>query len=67
MGWTGRVEVTFIVGLNGYVKESRVIKSSSYAVLDRKVLDALREAAPFPKPPAETKLTIPVNFQLTNG
>ena len=62
MGWQGKVQVSFIIASDGSVKDIRIIQSSGFEILDRKAIETVKETAPFPKPPAEAKLVIPITF-----
>ncbi|MEQ8202431.1 MAG: energy transducer TonB [Smithellaceae bacterium] len=64
VGWQGRVLVSFIIMEDGRVTNIKIVKSSGHAVLDRNVLETIREVQPFPKPPVRAELFIPVNYVL---
>ena len=64
MGWQGLVQLSFIIASDGSVKDIRIIQSSGFEVLDRKAVETVKETAPFPKPPAEARLVIPITFRL---
>lgn len=64
MGWQGLVQLSFIIASDGSVKDVKIIQSSGFEVLDRKAMETVKETAPFPKPPAEARLVIPINFRL---
>ncbi len=66
----GRVTIRFVITLEGNVKAATVLKTSRHRVLDTAALQAVKDAAPFPKPPrrffkAEITLELPVVFELT--
>jgi len=63
-GWEGKVVVSFIVCIDGSAKDMAIKKSSGIDVLDRSALEAIKKASPFPKPPAEAVLIIPVVYKL---
>jgi len=63
-GWEGKVVVSFIVCVDGYAKDMAIKESSGIDVLDRSALEAIKKASPFPKPPAEAVLIIPVVYKL---
>ncbi|VBB45513.1 conserved hypothetical protein [uncultured Desulfatiglans sp.] len=48
----GRVKVKFVITLDGNIQDLEIVESSRHADLDTAALRAVREAAPFPKPPA---------------
>ena len=64
MGWKGKVIVAFVIRENGTVKNSRVVRSSGYDVLDHNTLKTIRDAQPFPKPPVKAELVIPIVYKL---
>jgi len=64
VGWQGRVLVSFVIMEDGRVTNIKIVKSSGHAVLDRNVLETIREVQPFPKPPVRAELFIPVNYVL---
>jgi len=41
-----------------------VVESSGHGILDRNVVDTIREVQPFPKPPVRAELVIPVVYVL---
>jgi protein TonB len=64
MGWEGRVVVSFLVLSDGSVRDVRVVQGSGHSALDRGAVDAVRKAAPFPRPPAEAEIITPVVYRL---
>jgi protein TonB len=48
----GRVKVQFMLSADGALMDIKVIKSSRHQELDEAALDAIKEASPFPRPPA---------------
>jgi protein TonB len=63
-GWEGKVTVSFVIFSDGLTKNLRVMKSSSVEVLDRSAMEAVKDASPFPKPPAEAQIIIPIVYKL---
>ena len=66
----GRVTIHFIILSDGNVKSVKVLKTSRYEILDQAALRALKDACPFPRPPArlfkgEIPLEITIVFELT--
>jgi protein TonB len=64
MGWEGKVITSFIVSSGGYVRDVRISKSSGYEILDENALKAITNASPFPKPPVEAQIIIPILYRL---
>jgi protein TonB len=64
MGWQGKVKVSFFISANGYAKGIKIVESSGVGALDKNAVEAVKSASPFPKPPAEAQLIIPIFYQL---
>jgi protein TonB len=64
MGWEGKVVVAFLVLSDGSVRDVRVVQGSGHPALDRGAVEAVRKAAPFPRPPAEAEVITPVVYRL---
>jgi protein TonB len=64
MGWDGKVIVSFIISSEGYTRNIMISKSSGHEILDENVVKAVKRASPFPKPPVEAQIIIPVLYQL---
>jgi protein TonB len=64
MGWQGKVVLSFVIKPNGTVKEAQMMQGSGHEVLDQSALEALKESAPFPQPPVEARITIPIVYRL---
>jgi protein TonB len=65
MGWEGKVVVAFQLLSDGSVRDVRVVQGSGHAALDRGAIDAVRNAAPFPRAPVEAEVITPVVYRLT--
>lgn len=63
-GWMGRVTVSFVIAYNGYAKDIKVIKSSGFRILDKSAKEAVSRSSPFPHPPAEARIIIPILYTL---
>lgn len=66
MGWSGKLAVEFVVGMDGSAETVRVVKSSGVPLLDNDARDTVIRSAPFPKPPVSARLVIPVEYHLEN-
>lgn len=64
MGWEGKVVVSFIVCADGYAKDVRIKEGSGVEMLDRNAIETVKKASPFPMPPAEAQLLIPIKYSL---
>jgi len=64
MGWEGKVITSFIVSSGGYARDVRISKSSGYEILDKNAIKAINNASPFPKPPVEAQIIIPILYRL---
>jgi len=62
--WEGQVVVSFVILLDGGVKDIRVVKSSGREILDKSAMEAVTIASPFPRPPATIELKVPVTYKL---
>ena len=60
----GRVIVSFVVRLDGSIKDLIIKQSSGHSILDKNVIRAVKRAAPFPPPPVEAKVIIPITYRL---
>jgi protein TonB len=64
MGWQGKVRISFFVSSDGDAEGIRIVESSGIAAVDRSALEAVKKASPFPKPPAEARISIPISYRL---
>ncbi|GAX62613.1 periplasmic protein [Candidatus Scalindua japonica] len=64
MSMEGDVILSFIVCLDGNVKGIKVNKSSGFSILDDNAEQAVRKASPFPPPPVEVRIVIPITYKL---
>jgi periplasmic protein TonB len=63
-GWQGKVLLSFVIMADGNVRELKVVKSSGFILLDRNAIETVRDTAPFPRPPGEAQLVIPITYHL---
>jgi protein TonB len=63
-GVEGKVVLSFVIMADGTVKDIKVLVSSGYAMLDKNAVDTVKSSAPFPKPPANAELRMPINYVL---
>jgi protein TonB len=63
-GWEGRVDVSFIIKKNGHIENLTVSSSCGFKALDESALAAVRAAVPFPPPPVEANIIVPLVFGL---
>jgi periplasmic protein TonB len=66
----GRVTVRFVLTTDGSVRDVAVITHSPHKVLDQAAMEAVRTAAPFPRPPStlfdrDLPLELTIVFELT--
>jgi len=64
MGWAGKVIISFIVCTDGHARDITIREGSGIELLDKNAVVAVQNASPFPKPPIEAQLTIPINYRL---
>jgi len=63
-GWQGKVLLSFVITADGSVRALKVIKSSGFILLDKNAIETVRDTAPFPRPPDEAQLVIPITYHL---
>ena len=63
MGWEGKATVSFIVKSDGRAKNIKIKNSSGIEILDRSSIEAVEKASPFPRPPAEAQIIIPISYK----
>lgn len=63
-GRQGRVVLSFIVTADGSVKALKVVQGSGHKTLDRGAIETVRGAGPFPRPPEEAQIVIPITYRL---
>lgn len=66
----GRVRVHFVLGSDGSVRDVTISRGTRYSELNTAALDAVRSAAPFPRPPStlfkgDLALELIIVFELT--
>ncbi|MDY6906519.1 MAG: energy transducer TonB [Thermodesulfobacteriota bacterium] len=66
----GRVNVRFLITSDGMVSSLEIAKEARHELLNKAALEAVRSAAPFPRPPADMfdgplRIEVTVMFQLT--
>jgi len=64
MGWEGQVRISFTILANGESRDIRVIQGSGREVLDRNAIEAVRNASPFPRPPVQAQIIVPIVYRL---
>jgi periplasmic protein TonB len=62
--WQGTVILSFIINADGSVRAFKIMQSSGYRLLDRSAVETVRIAEPFPAPPGEAQLVIPISYRL---
>lgn len=64
MGSQGRVKISFFISSDGHAKSIKITDSSGIGALDENAIEAVKRASPFPKPPVEALIIIPISYQL---
>lgn len=64
MGWQGKVILSFVITKEGSVRKFKIIRSSGFTLLDKSAIETVCDTAPFPKPPCEAELVIPIIYRL---
>jgi protein TonB len=65
MNWSGRTLVAFTVTQDGGAEDVRVLETSGFPILDTCAVEAVRKAAPFPKPQVRAEIVLPVAFRIS--
>ncbi len=60
----GRVTIQFMIAADGQIYSLKVVKQARYSILDKAALDAVKKAAPFPRPPPNL-FKEPLNVEIT--
>jgi len=64
MGWQGKVLISFTVLADGMVKNIRVVESCGFKALDSSAINTVKRCTPFPRPPLEAEITLPITYRL---
>ena len=64
MGWTGKILVQFTIRNDGEVADIAILSSSGHDQLDDNVISAIQRTSPFPKPPVQAQLILPISYSL---
>jgi protein TonB len=65
MNWSGRTLVAFTVTQDGGAEDVRILETSGFPILDTCAVEAVRKAAPFPKPQVRAEIVLPVAFRMS--
>jgi protein TonB len=61
----GRVIISVTIGAGGEISELKITQSSGHKILDRSVVKAVKESAPFSSPPdGPVTVIVPIQFRL---
>jgi protein TonB len=63
-GIQGSAELAFTILMDGSVQDVRITVSSGEALLDEAAIDAIFRSAPFPQPPEQARIAVPIVFRL---
>lgn len=63
-GWTGKVVIAFVISIDGNVKDIKITEGTGFEILDKNAVETVKKISPFPKPPVEAQLVIPVKYSL---
>jgi protein TonB len=63
-GLSGKARVSFVILENGQVVNIKILNSTGYEILDLNLIETIKEAAPFPKPPIKAELRVPIFYRL---
>lgn len=60
----GTVLVMFTINRDGHISGLQVADSSGSSLLDQNAMEAVKDAAPFPRPPVVAQLKVPIVYSL---
>lgn len=63
-GWIGKVKISFVIANNGRAQDIKIVQSSGFKILDKSAKEAVSRSSPFPHPPAEARVIIPILYTL---
>lgn len=64
MGWEGKVVIAFTILSDGNAKDVRVREGCGIDILNNDAIEAVKKASPFPKPPVEAQVILPIVYKL---
>lgn len=64
-GQEGTVMVAFTIKKDGSIAAPQIVTGSGHTLLDENALQAIQNAAPFPRPPVMAQMRVPVVYRLT--
>jgi TonB family protein len=64
LGLTGKVRIAFTIDIDGSVRGIRLVSGSGYGILDDDVVETVRRTAPFPKPPMQMRIVLPIDYHV---
>lgn len=56
--------MSFVILESGNVADITVVATTGYEILDQSAVSAIKEAAPFPKPPRRTTINLSVPYKV---
>ena len=64
LGLKGKVTVAFILKKDGTVEDISILTSSGYEILDSNVVETISKIAPFPRPPGQAHVVLPIDYNI---
>ncbi|MEA3544132.1 MAG: TonB family protein [Thermodesulfobacteriota bacterium] len=61
---SGKVNLHFMITANGDIDEAPILAESSYPILNKAAIRAVKQAAPFPQPQRKINVELPILFSL---
>jgi len=61
---SGKVNLRFMITANGDIDETPILAESSYPILNKAAIRAVKQAAPFPHPQRKINVELPILFSL---
>jgi periplasmic protein TonB len=64
MGWEGKTVIAFTILADGNARDVRIKERCGIEMLDKNAVEAVKKASPFPRPPAEAQIVLPIVYRL---
>lgn len=65
MGWEGKIVIAFTILADGNTRDIRIKESCGIEMLNKRAVEAVKKASPFPRPPVEAQIVLPIVYRLS--
>jgi protein TonB len=65
MGWEGKIVIAFTILADGNTRDIRIKESCGIEMLNKSAVEAVKKASPFPRPPGEAQIVLPIVYRLS--